>query len=194
MLAEALSLHGKRGLRPKGHSSRPTKRRHFESTAQRADQDEYRALLEAALREPPIKHKRVSASLSKEISPVELADLIKANDIANLLVRDGINKQHRKPRWGMRLLFGRTGESSSNSPTGRYFIDCITPMRHASRQMRAQPRKTSREKPTRITVTLQPKEHSVVCKLAQEQRVSASWVLRDALHLYLKERQKGQIR
>ena len=61
--------------------------------AQSADQDEYRIFLESALKDAGIQHKRVAASLSKEISPGELADLVKANDVANLSVRGGINKQ-----------------------------------------------------------------------------------------------------
>ena len=61
--------------------------------AQSADQDEYRGFLEGALKDAGIQHKRVAASLSKEISPGELADLIKSNDATNLAVRGGINKQ-----------------------------------------------------------------------------------------------------
>lgn len=61
--------------------------------AQSADQEDYRAFLETALKGSNIQHKIVSASLSKEISPDELADLIKANDVTNLANRGGINQQ-----------------------------------------------------------------------------------------------------
>lgn len=61
--------------------------------AQSADQEEYRAFLETALKGSNIQHKVVSASLSKEISPDELADLIKSNDVTNLANRGGINSQ-----------------------------------------------------------------------------------------------------
>ena len=61
--------------------------------AQSADQEEYRAYLETALKGSNIQHKVVSASLSKEISPDELADLIKSNDVINLANRGGINLQ-----------------------------------------------------------------------------------------------------
>jgi energy-coupling factor transporter ATP-binding protein EcfA2 len=61
--------------------------------AQSADQDDYRAFLETALKDAGIQHKRVAASLSSEISPDELADLVRANDAANLAPRGGINPQ-----------------------------------------------------------------------------------------------------
>ena len=61
--------------------------------AQSADQDEYRAFLETTLKDAGIQHKKVAASLSREISPGELADLVKTNDVTNLSVRGGINKQ-----------------------------------------------------------------------------------------------------
>jgi ABC-type lipoprotein export system ATPase subunit len=61
--------------------------------AQSADQEDYRVFLETALKDAGIQHKKVSASLSKEISPDELADLIKSNDVTNLANRGGISKQ-----------------------------------------------------------------------------------------------------
>jgi ABC-type lipoprotein export system ATPase subunit len=61
--------------------------------AQSADQDDYRIFLETALKDAGIQHKRVAASLSSEISPDELADLVRANDAANLAPRGGINPQ-----------------------------------------------------------------------------------------------------
>jgi hypothetical protein len=61
--------------------------------AQSADQEDYRVFLETALKEAGIQHKKVSASLSKEISPDELADLIKSIDVTNLANRGGISKQ-----------------------------------------------------------------------------------------------------
>lgn len=61
--------------------------------AQSADQEDYRAFLETALKDAPIQHKRVAASLSSEISPDELSDLVRANDAANLAPRGGINPQ-----------------------------------------------------------------------------------------------------
>jgi hypothetical protein len=61
--------------------------------AQSADQEDYRVFLETVLKEAGIQHKKVSASLSKEISPDELADLIKSNDVMNLANRGGISKQ-----------------------------------------------------------------------------------------------------
>lgn len=61
--------------------------------AQSADQEDYRVFLETALKDAGIQHKRVAASLSAEISPDELADLVRANDAANLAPRGGINPQ-----------------------------------------------------------------------------------------------------
>jgi ABC-type lipoprotein export system ATPase subunit len=61
--------------------------------AQSADQEDYRAFLETALKDASIQHRRVAASLSSEISPDELADLVRANDAANLAPRGGISLQ-----------------------------------------------------------------------------------------------------
>ena len=59
--------------------------------AQSADQEDYRAFLETALKDAGIQHKRVAASLSSEIAPDELADLIRANDAASVARQGGIN-------------------------------------------------------------------------------------------------------
>ena len=61
--------------------------------AQSADQDDYRAFLENALKDAGIQHKKVAASLSSEIAPDELADLIRANDAASVARQGGINPQ-----------------------------------------------------------------------------------------------------
>ncbi len=61
--------------------------------AQSADQEDYRAFLETALKDAGIQHKRVAASLSSEIAPDELADLIRANDAAGVARQGGINQQ-----------------------------------------------------------------------------------------------------
>jgi hypothetical protein len=68
----------------------PTIRIHVE---QSADQEDYRRFLESSLKDAGIQHQRVAASLSKEISPDELADLVRANDVANIALRGGINQQ-----------------------------------------------------------------------------------------------------
>lgn len=38
---------------------------------------------------------------------------------------------------------------------------------------------------TRITVTLPPRDYETVCRLAKAKKVSASWIVRDALEKYL---------
>jgi len=60
---------------------------------QSADQEDYRKFLESSLKDAGIQHRRIAASLSKEISPDELADLVRANDVANIALRGGINQQ-----------------------------------------------------------------------------------------------------
>ncbi|MCF7676409.1 MAG: hypothetical protein K9N23_13720 [Akkermansiaceae bacterium] len=61
--------------------------------AQSADQEDYRRFLESALRDAGMQHQRIAASLSREISPDELADLVRADDVATLAQRGGINLQ-----------------------------------------------------------------------------------------------------
>lgn len=73
-------------------------------------------------------------------------------------------------------------------------IDCITVMRYASPMQRNATPTSTPKKATRITVSLSPEEHTRVFRLAEERRVSASWVLRDALHYYLTELRKEQIK
>ena len=60
---------------------------------QSADQEDYRKFLESSLKDAGIQHRRIAASLSKEISPDELADLVRANDMANIALRGLINQQ-----------------------------------------------------------------------------------------------------
>jgi hypothetical protein len=44
------------------------------------------------------------------------------------------------------------------------------------------------EKPhTRITVTFEPEDHKNLVRTAREKRVSASWVVRDAVRMYFSE-------
>ena len=52
--------------------------------------------------------------------------------------------------------------------------------------MEHSPKKVKKiEKPhTRITVTLEPEDHENVVRAALEKRVSASWVVRDAVRRY----------
>ena len=59
--------------------------------AQSADQEDYRTFLETALKEAGIQHKKVAASLSSEIAPDELADLVRANDAESVARQGGIN-------------------------------------------------------------------------------------------------------
>lgn len=61
--------------------------------AQSADQEDYRKFLESSLKDAGIQHRRIAASLSKEISPDELADLVRANDVAKIAQRGRINQQ-----------------------------------------------------------------------------------------------------
>ena len=61
--------------------------------AQCADQDDHRRFLESSLKDADIQHQRVAASLSREISPDELAELVRANDVAHLAQRGCISKQ-----------------------------------------------------------------------------------------------------
>jgi metal-responsive CopG/Arc/MetJ family transcriptional regulator len=42
-----------------------------------------------------------------------------------------------------------------------------------------------RETGTRITVTLPPSDYETVCRMAKSKKVSASWIVRDALEKYL---------
>lgn len=51
-----------------------------------------------------------------------------------------------------------------------------TAHKHAAKQ---------RDTGTRITVTLPPSDYETVCRLAKAKKVSASWIVRDALEKYL---------
>ncbi len=42
-------------------------------------------------------------------------------------------------------------------------------------------------KGTRITVTIPPKDYDVVTRMAKARKVSASWIVRDALEKYIQE-------
>ena len=61
--------------------------------AQSADQEDYRKFLESSLKDADIQYRRIATSLSKELSPDELADLVRANDVANIALRGRINQQ-----------------------------------------------------------------------------------------------------
>ena len=70
------------------------------------------------------------------------------------------------------------------------FVVCITLMRHdVVMQTAPANRKPLRRKSgTRITVTIPPEQYQHIVQLAKNQKVSASWVVRDAVEKYLEEK------
>jgi hypothetical protein len=49
----------------------------------------------------------------------------------------------------------------------------------------ANPATKKRRKGTRISVTLPPGDYDVVCRLAKAKKVSAAWIIRDAVEKYI---------